>query len=60
MAETIIKALIFMFFCARRAWRLLGALPALAGGLIAYEIGTQDVGLASAGYTQSNQFDPGS
>ena len=27
-----------------------GSLPALAGGLIAYEIGTQDVGLASAGY----------
>ena len=29
---------------------LLGALPAMAGGLIAYEIGTADVGLASAGY----------
>ena len=28
----------------------LGVLPAKAGGLIAYEIGTQDVGLASAGY----------
>ena len=27
-----------------------GALPAVAGGLIAYEIGSQDVGLASAGY----------
>jgi long-chain fatty acid transport protein len=27
-----------------------GALPAMAGGLIAYEIGTADVGLASAGY----------
>ncbi len=29
---------------------MLGALPAMAGGLITYEIGTADVGLASAGY----------
>lgn len=32
------------------AWCFSGVLPAMAGGLIAYEIGTQDVGLASAGY----------
>ena len=29
---------------------VLSALPAMAGGLIAYEIGTADVGLASAGF----------
>ena len=33
----------------------LGALPAIAGGLIAYEIGTADVGLASAGYNARAQ-----
>ena len=32
-----------------------GSLPARAGGLIAYEIGTADVGLASAGYNARAQ-----
>ena len=41
-----------LFFLALFIFALCfsGVLPALAGGLIAYEIGTQDVGLASAGY----------
>jgi hypothetical protein len=33
----------------------LAAAPAGAGGLLLYEIGTQDVGLASAGYTARAQ-----
>lgn len=39
----VLSALIFELF-------ILSAIPAMAGGLIAYEIGTADVGLASAGY----------
>jgi long-subunit fatty acid transport protein len=34
---------------------VLGPLPAMAGGLIAYEVGTADVGLASAGYNARAQ-----
>ena len=34
---------------------VLGAGQALAGGLIAYEVGTADVGLASAGYNARAQ-----
>ena len=33
----------------------LAAGPAFAGGLIAYEVGTADVGLASAGYNARAQ-----
>ena len=32
-----------------------GALPAMAGGLIVYKIGTADVGLASAGYNDGRR-----
>ncbi len=39
----VLSSLIFVLF-------LINAIPAMAGGLIAYEIGTADVGLASAGY----------
>ena len=37
------------------AMGLLDATPVLAGGLLLYEVGTADVGLASAGYTARAQ-----
>ena len=41
--------------CALAAAGWLAAAPANAGGLLLYEIGTEDVGLASAGYTARAQ-----
>ena len=41
--------------CALASAGLLAAAPASAGGLSLYEIGTEDVGLASAGYTARAQ-----
>ena len=40
---------------ATAAIGLLGSAPAAAGGLLLYEVGTADVGLASAGYTARAQ-----
>ncbi len=44
-----------MVACALAAAGALAAAPAGAGGLLLYEIGTEDVGLASAGYTARAQ-----
>ncbi len=45
-----------LIFIASVLWLgVLGAGPAMAGGLIAYEIGTADVSLASAGYNARAQ-----
>jgi long-chain fatty acid transport protein len=44
-----------MLACALAAAGWLAAAPAGAGGLILYEVGTADVGLASAGYTARAQ-----
>ena len=41
--------------CALASAGLLAAAPVVAGGLSLYEIGTEDVGLASAGYTARAQ-----
>lgn len=41
--------------CALASAGLFAAAPASAGGLMLYEIGTADVGLASAGYTARAQ-----
>jgi len=47
---------LILIFAALWFWLgMLGSGPAKAGGLIAYEIGTADVGLASAGYNARAQ-----
>ena len=37
-------------FATAFAMGVLGSAPAMAGGLFMYEVGTEDVGLAAAGY----------
>jgi long-chain fatty acid transport protein len=44
------KKLVSMWMLIFAYLVVLGVTPVMAGGLIAYEIGTADVGLASAGY----------